>query len=217
MTGHSRHCLVSFALILAACMLAPLRLHSAQPSIPTYDLVITNARIVDGSGNPWFRADVGIKDGRVARIGRIDAAPAQKTIDAKGQIVAPGFIDVHPHLINLSCRQPKFVRRVSPGPETAAARTDIDVLVLPRESLEPILHLIAHGSVAGSYGFGLRAPRQTRAGNGNSVDRSERWRGRSVTVSLRSRTYAKTLKSQSRAYVARTGGSIHAHAQEGEK
>jgi N-acyl-D-amino-acid deacylase len=66
---------------------------------PAYDLLITNARIVDGSGNPWFRADVAIKDGRIARIGRIagDSAAA-KTIDAKGQILAPGFIDVHTHV-----------------------------------------------------------------------------------------------------------------------
>ena len=49
-----------------------------------FDLVITNARIVDGTGNPWFRADVGIKDGRIARIGRIDPAQAPEPIDAKG-------------------------------------------------------------------------------------------------------------------------------------
>ncbi|MGI9067807.1 MAG: N-acyl-D-amino-acid deacylase family protein [Pyrinomonadaceae bacterium] len=65
---------------------------------PAYDLVVTNARIVDGSGNPWFRADVGIKDGRITRIGRINPAEAEKTIDVKGQIVAPGFIDVHTHV-----------------------------------------------------------------------------------------------------------------------
>lgn len=64
----------------------------------TFDLVITNARIVDGSGNPWFRADVAIKDGRIARIGRITPGNATRTIDAKGQILAPGFIDVHTHV-----------------------------------------------------------------------------------------------------------------------
>ena len=63
-----------------------------------YDLLITNARIIDGSGNPWFRADVGIKDGRIARVGRLDPSQAQKTIDSKGQILAPGFIDVHTHV-----------------------------------------------------------------------------------------------------------------------
>ena len=64
----------------------------------TYDLVITNARVVDGSGNPWFRSDVAIKDGRIARVGRIPAAEGVKTIDAQGRILAPGFIDVHTHV-----------------------------------------------------------------------------------------------------------------------
>jgi N-acyl-D-amino-acid deacylase len=67
-------------------------------ALQTYDLVIINARIVDGSGNPWFRGDVAIKDGRIARIGRVSQSEASQTIDAKGQIVAPGFIDVHTHV-----------------------------------------------------------------------------------------------------------------------
>ncbi len=64
----------------------------------SYDVLITNARIVDGSGNPWFRADIGIKDGRIASIGRLAPADASKTIDAANLIVAPGFIDVHAHV-----------------------------------------------------------------------------------------------------------------------
>jgi N-acyl-D-amino-acid deacylase len=63
-----------------------------------YDLLITNARIVDGTGNPWFKADLGIKDGRIIRIGRLSADDSLRTIDAAHKIVAPGFIDVHTHV-----------------------------------------------------------------------------------------------------------------------
>jgi len=62
-----------------------------------YDIVIINARIVDGTGNPWFRGSVAIKDGKIARVGRFDASNTRLVIDAKNQIVAPGFIDVHAH------------------------------------------------------------------------------------------------------------------------
>jgi N-acyl-D-amino-acid deacylase len=63
-----------------------------------YDLLITNARVVDGSGNPWYRASVAVKDGKIAAIGRLTGAKATETIDAQGRVLAPGFIDVHTHL-----------------------------------------------------------------------------------------------------------------------
>jgi N-acyl-D-amino-acid deacylase len=69
-----------------------------QSTAPAYDLLIRNARIIDGSGKPAFKADVAIKDGKIARLGRIAASKARQTIDAKGQILAPGFIDVHTHV-----------------------------------------------------------------------------------------------------------------------
>jgi N-acyl-D-amino-acid deacylase len=84
---------------LLICSVFVCRFHvGAQSKTSSYDLVITNARIVDGSGNPWFRADVGVKDGRIVRIGRLRTSDAPQTIDAKGQILAPGFIDVHTHV-----------------------------------------------------------------------------------------------------------------------
>lgn len=66
---------------------------AAQP----YDLLIRNARIVDGAGNPWYRGEIALQDGRIAAIApRLDG-PSKKTIDAGGEIVAPGFLDIHNH------------------------------------------------------------------------------------------------------------------------
>jgi N-acyl-D-amino-acid deacylase len=62
----------------------------------TYDLLIKNGRIVDGSGGPSYRGDVGIKDGKIVEIGKL-SGPAMRTVDAGGQVVAPGFIDNHCH------------------------------------------------------------------------------------------------------------------------
>lgn len=67
-------------------------------SAQSYDLVIKNGRVVDGTGNPWVYADVAVQNGRIVQIGTIDASQAKRTIDARGLIVAPGFIDVHAHV-----------------------------------------------------------------------------------------------------------------------
>ena len=62
-----------------------------------YDLVVKNGTIIDGSGGARYRADVGILDGKIASIGRIDSKKA-KTIDAEGHVVSPGFVDGHTHM-----------------------------------------------------------------------------------------------------------------------
>ena len=62
-----------------------------------FDLVIRDGMVVDGTRMPRFRGDVGIKDGRIARIGRLRSTDAEQTIDASGMIVAPGFVDLHTH------------------------------------------------------------------------------------------------------------------------
>jgi N-acyl-D-aspartate/D-glutamate deacylase len=63
----------------------------------SYDLVIKNGMVVDGSGLPRYRADVGVKNGKIAFMGRIKA-PATETIDAEGHVVTPGFVDGHTHM-----------------------------------------------------------------------------------------------------------------------
>jgi dihydroorotase/N-acyl-D-amino-acid deacylase len=79
-----------YAFVFAAVLWGFLRPAIAQQ----YDLVIRNGHIVDGTGSPWYSADLAIKDGRIVRIGKIDSASAAKTIDAHGLTVAPGFIDM---------------------------------------------------------------------------------------------------------------------------
>ena len=61
------------------------------------DLVIKNGRIVDGTGNPWFKGDIGITNGRIVKIGNLVAEESARVSDAKGLVVAPGFIDMHSH------------------------------------------------------------------------------------------------------------------------
>ncbi len=73
---------------------------SAAAWAQDYDLIIRGGRIADGSGNPAFHADVAVKGGRIAAIGKI-SGKAKETVDAQGMIVAPGFIDVHSHAENI--------------------------------------------------------------------------------------------------------------------
>ncbi len=75
-------------------LLVPL-LASAQA--PVYDLVIGSGRILDGAGNPWYYADLGILGDRIAAIGNLAGARAKVRLDAKGLTLAPGFIDIHSH------------------------------------------------------------------------------------------------------------------------
>ena len=68
----------------------------SQGAARDYDLLIKNGRVIDGTGSPAFNADVGIRNGKIAEIGKLRGS-AKRTIDAKGQVVAPGFIDSHTH------------------------------------------------------------------------------------------------------------------------
>ncbi|HEY2397136.1 MAG TPA: D-aminoacylase [Rudaea sp.] len=60
----------------------------------SYDLIVRNGHVIDGTGSPWYAADVAVKDGRIAAIGNLADARATRTIDAHGMVVAPGFIDM---------------------------------------------------------------------------------------------------------------------------
>ena len=74
-----------FMLVLAA---------PCRAAAPGYDLIIRNGHIMDGTGSPWYAADLAVKDGRIAAIGDLSGAQAKRVIDAKGMLVTPGFIDM---------------------------------------------------------------------------------------------------------------------------
>jgi len=87
-----------------------------------YDVLIRNGRVVDGTGNPWFRADVGVKDGHIAAIGWLAEKTAEKVIDAGGRIVSPGFIDVHTHIEGDVEKVPRADNYVRDGVTTVILR-----------------------------------------------------------------------------------------------
>ena len=79
-------------------LLVPLVSCAPVDESPELDIVIRHGRVVNGTGNPWFHADVGIRGDRIAAIGDLSGAAARQTIDASGLIVVPGFIDMHTHV-----------------------------------------------------------------------------------------------------------------------
>ena len=83
--------LLRFALLFAAIGVGV----SAQA--PQFDILIRNGRVLDGTGNPWYRADIGIRGDRIAAMGALGNATAKTVIDAADRYVTPGFIDVHSH------------------------------------------------------------------------------------------------------------------------
>lgn len=90
--------------LLSLILLFPFLATAQEP----FDILIKNGKIIDGSGNNWYYSDLAIKNGKIVQIARdIKAGTANKVIDAKGLIVAPGFIDVHTHLEEDEAKDPQ--------------------------------------------------------------------------------------------------------------
>ena len=104
---------VALLLGLAAC--GP-RISTAPAPSSEYDVLITNARVVDGTGNPWYRGSVATRGDRIAYVGpSVPGMTAKRVIDAQDQVVAPGFIDMLGHSENAILRRPQAVSKITQG------------------------------------------------------------------------------------------------------
>lgn len=120
------------------------------------DILITNGKIIDGTGNSWYYGTVAIKDGKIIKTGRDLKLSAKKTIDAKGLIVAPGFIDVHTHLEGDEIRDPEAKSFIYDGVTTCvtgncgSSNTDVGKYLRWVDSLKlsiNVASLIGHNDV----------------------------------------------------------------------
>ena len=100
--------------LLAAC--SPVVRTAPAPAGGDYDILITNARIVDGTGNPWYRGSVATRGDRIAYVGpSLAGMTAKRVIDARGQVVSPGFVDMLGHSENSILRGPRAVSKITQG------------------------------------------------------------------------------------------------------
>ena len=106
---------------IAPAPASPAMISATAPARPladsTYDVVIRNGRVLDGAGNPWIRADVGIRDGRFAKIGVV--GPGRTEIDARGRYVSPGWIDMMDQSGSVLPRNPLAENKLMMGVTTA--------------------------------------------------------------------------------------------------
>ena len=89
-----------------------------EANLGPYDILVRGGRVIDGSGGAWFRADVGVKDGRIAAIGDLGDHPAAEVIDATGRVVTPGFIDMHTHSDHSLLRDGRGLSKIRQGVTT---------------------------------------------------------------------------------------------------
>src|SRR5215203_5113326 len=83
-----------------------------------FDLLIVNGKLIDGTGNSWRYADVGVREGKIIQVGKLATRSAVKVIDAHGQIVSPGFIDVHTHIEGNDLKVPQAYNFILDGVTT---------------------------------------------------------------------------------------------------
>ena len=169
------------AFAASACSTPPASEPNTSVSKTPYDLVIRNARIVDGTGNPWYEGEIGVRGDRIAIIapkGGLEKAAAKSTVDANGLVVAPGFIDIQAHSWNqLLFADGRVIGKVSQGVTSeilgesttpAPSNERIDSLYMggdPDEAM--MLSHVRH--FRGTHGFGTWLDSMQAHGNAVNV------------------------------------------------
>jgi N-acyl-D-amino-acid deacylase len=188
-----------------------------------FDLVVLNARVIDGSGGAWYRADVGVRGSKIAAIGRLSGAPAKRTIDAGDRVLAPGFIDVHTHVEGNLPARPDAENLVADGVTTIVTGNcgGSELAIgdwfrkLEAEGIGlNVATLVGHNSVRSSVmGYADRAPtREELARMEDVVDRAMREGavGFSTGLIYTPGTFAKTDELVALARVAAAHGGVYA-------
>jgi N-acyl-D-amino-acid deacylase len=121
---------------------------AAHETSPAYDLIIEHGRVVDGTGAPWYAADVAVRAGRIAAIGRLDGAAAKRRIDAAGRIVAPGFIDM--------LGQSEFTVLVDPHVPSKVFQGITTEITGEGESIAPVNEAIAKENAPRYQHYGIK-------------------------------------------------------------
>ena len=127
----------SIGLLAVSLFLLWMATRDVRAAEPPYDLVIRNGRIMDGTGNPWFHGDVAVRGDRIAAVGRAGDVEARRTVDARGLVVSPGFIDIHSHSDFLLLEDGHAQSKIRQGVTT---------------------EILGEGSSAGPYTGGLPSP-----------------------------------------------------------
>src|SRR5436190_24338103 len=117
-----------------------------------YDLVIRNATVIDGTRAPRYQADIGVLGGKIAAIGKLDAASADVEIDAANKVASPGFIDSHTHDDRLMLSAPDMAPKVSQGVTTViAGNCGVSLAPTPRGMPKPVTPPIDLMDVEGGW------------------------------------------------------------------